>query len=285
MKVLSFGEILWDVYPDGKSLGGAPLNFAAHLARHGEDAYMLSSIGDDKLGNEALEKISAWGVHRDYITVSSLPTGVCIVTLDELGVPAYDLKRGVAYDDIKFSGDIGNFDVLYFGTLAQRSENNREVLKCLVKSGIFREIFVDVNIRAPYYSDESVLFSIESATILKVSLEELDEVAGITKISYGSYGELAKELVSRYKNIKCIIITLGGDGAYLYDDKTKLDFTCPAIDTKVVSTVGAGDSFSAAFLHKYMRGNLPVDCLKYAARIAGLVVSSAEAVPVYDVEM
>ena len=130
MRLLAFGEILWDVYPDKKFLGGAPLNFAAHLAKHGEDAYMVSALGADELGTEALRQLERWNVHTDYVAQNAQKeTGKCLVTLDERSIPSYNLLQDVAYDRIDGAGIAGNFDVLYFGTLALRSEENFKTLK------------------------------------------------------------------------------------------------------------------------------------------------------------
>ena len=122
MKVLSFGEIIWDVYPDEKHLGGAPLNFAAHFVKQGGEAYMLSALGDDELGNEALNKLSLWKVNAEYVSVlSGKDTGKCLVTLDKQGVPTYNIVRDSAYDYIDCSSVFDGFDVLYFCTLALRN--------------------------------------------------------------------------------------------------------------------------------------------------------------------
>ena len=147
MKVLSFGEVLWDIYPDKKYIGGAPFNFAAHLAKHGEEIYMLSCLGKDSLGEEALLYLKEFGILTDFLSWSSVKqTGQCLVTLDENAIPSYDLKRDVAYDYIDCKNVKGDFDVLYFGTLALRSNHNLESLRKLIKSKNFKEIFVDVNI-------------------------------------------------------------------------------------------------------------------------------------------
>ena len=136
MKVLAFGEILWDVFPDKKHLGGASLNFGAHLAKHGHETYMLSALGQDDLGKAALAQTEKWNLLPDYISI--LPdwqTGKCVVTLDEKGLPSYDLLRDVAYDRIGVDKVTGDFDVLYFGTLALRGEDNRKELKKLLETG------------------------------------------------------------------------------------------------------------------------------------------------------
>lgn len=293
MNILSFGEVLWDVYPEGPEnkgenafIGGAPLNFAAHLALHGERACMLSAIGADELGKCSLRKLSELGVDASYVAVlADKPTGRCMVTLDEARVPKYELLTDVAYDHIDTDRIDEDFDVLYFGTLALRSRENMSSLERLVKRRAFGEIFVDVNIRAPFFSDESIAFAVGNATILKVSEEELDTVADALGIACekGNVGEFARSVSSRFRGLGCVIVTRGGDGAYALDTASGLEYYCEGEKLEVVSTVGAGDSFSAAFLHMYLRRE-PMDlCLKYASAVAGYVVSHYEAIPRYDV--
>lgn len=285
MKILSFGEILWDVYPDNKYIGGAPLNFAAHLSKHGEEVHMLSTVGEDDLGTEAIRLLNGWGVSSRFVSVlKNKKTGSCSVTLDKASVPTYSLMRDVAYDFIPSDSVPNGFDALYFGTLALRGEYNFNSLKSLLKKCDFSEVFVDVNIRPPFYSEEVLYFSAENATVLKISLEELPIVAEALDISLlqGCYSDFAKNLAAEFTNLKCIIITLGGDGAYVLDCVSNTELTCEAERVTVVSTVGAGDSFGAAFMHGYLHKNDLAVCLKYAVMVAGFVVSKAEAIPDYD---
>lgn len=286
MKVLSFGEILWDVYPDKKYLGGASLNFGAHLAKHSEDVFMLSAVERDTLGAQAVEQVKAWGMKDAYIAVlDTKETGKCLVTLDENAVPSYDLLEEVAYDYINCDGVTDDFDVLYFGTLALRGAYNRRTLGTLLSSHTFKEILADVNIRAPFYSAETVRFAMENATVLKVSLEELATVSELLGIAQTEdYPAFAKALADNFDNLKLIIITLGADGAYAYDCAKQTGFFSASQKVKVASTVGAGDSFSAAFLHKYMQGVDIPTCLEYANKVACKVVSNMDAVPEYCID-
>lgn len=283
MKLLSFGEIIWDVYPDKKYLGGAPLNFAAHFEKQGGEAYMLSALGDDELGNEALNKLSLWKVNAEYVSVlSGKDTGKCLVTLDKQGVPTYNIVRDSAYDYINCSSVSDEFDALYFGTLALRNEYNRREISELIKSHSFKEIFVDVNLRKPFISRESLMLCMENATVLKISDEELSAVSKILFNNEYGYKNIVTEISKTFQNIKFIIITLGEKGSYAYDVHNKTSLSCAAERVTVASTVGAGDSFSAVFLYKYMCGFDIDSCLKSASRISAYVVSKTEAVPEYD---
>ena len=282
MRIVSFGEVLWDVYPEERFIGGAPFNFSAHIARQGAEAFLLSAVGDDELGKETLREIGRLGVRADFVSVlGDKPTGSCLVTLDENSVPAYNLLDDVAYDRINCDKATGDFDVLYFGTLSLRNEHNRKSLQSLICKHSFKEVFVDVNIRPPYYCDDTVKFCVERATMIKISDEELPVVAKSIDIGYDDYKAFARSLSAKYNNIKFVIITLGEKGAYLLDCGENAEHTVPAKKVKVVSTVGAGDSFSATFLNNLLEGKDVTTCLERATETAALVVASPFAIPEY----
>ena len=286
MKILSFGEILWDVYPESKYIGGAPFNFAAHLAKHGESAYMLSAVGDDALGREAEAALSDMGVLSVYLTKrADKPTGQCLVSLDGASVPSYRLLSDVAYDYIDTDGVADGFDALYFGTLALRSSHNFRSLQALLEKHRYKEIFCDVNIRPPFSSKEAVTLCLDTATLLKISLEELSTVASMIGVApTKDYASFAKALAAQHENLSCIIVTLGAEGAYAYDSKAKREYTVASRTVSVASTVGAGDSFSAAFLHRYLQKCGLRECMEYANAVAEYVVTQMAAVPDYVAE-
>lgn len=283
MAVLAFGEILYDVYPDSKCVGGAPLNFAAHFVKQGGQAYVLSAVGKDALGAELVEQICRWGVDPAFVSVlETKATGTCQVTLDGRGVPSYALVEDVAYDHIP-TGCVDGVErpLLYFGTLALRGEENREALTRLMERMAFDEVFVDVNIRRPFISGEVLRFALDKATIVKISDEELPY---ITEELFGRVyppREAARRLQESYPGLRLVVITCGGDGAMALDCRTGESACCGAEPVAVASTVGAGDSFSAAFLYRFLQGDGLEACLKVASRVAGFVVSRVDAVPDY----
>ncbi len=281
MKLLSFGEILFDVYTDGAVIGGAPLNFSAHARRAGAAVELLSAVGEDPLGREALRKIEGYGVVTDKIAIlPDLPTGACNVTLDAHGVPRYELLTGVAYDAIPYPALDGDYDALYFGTLALRSVANRETVCRLLACGRFREIFVDINVRLPFCDADSLALALSGATVLKISDEELPYVMK-TALSTDAPDPIAalKTLATRFPQLKMIVLTCGARGAVAYDVKTAELFSSDAVKVKVVSTVGAGDSFSATFLVHWLSGKNVNECLQKAAKVSAEVVSQREAIP------
>ncbi len=282
MKVIAFGEIVWDVYPDNTCLGGAPLNFAAHLARHGHNVSVLSAVGTDDYGEKALSQIRDRHIHTAHIAqLTDHRTGTCLVSLNAAGVPVYNLQEDVAYDHIPLI-PCPAADVLYFGTLALRGKHNRNTLQKLLNTASFGDVFVDVNIRAPFYDDDTIRFAVENATILKISDEELPTAAKALHLSAADPLTAIGHLAAAYPSVRCLILTRGADGAYIYHRAEDTVYTCASKAVKVVSTVGAGDSFAAAFLHQYIRRESIPRCADYAASVAAFVVSQKDAVPPYD---
>ena len=273
MKILAFGEVLWDVYPEEKHIGGAVMNFSAHAAKLGAEVYFASAVGNDKEGTLALKLMNGWGINTEFVAVSDIyETGKCLVTLDENSVPSYNLLQNVAYDHIPYP----DFpcDILSFGTLALRENENYSVINKLLENK-YREIFVDINIRPPFYTEKSISLCLENATILKISDEELHYVCDDSDLQAA-----AKAITQKHRNIKLLIITLGENGALVYDKK--VFYRKAAIKAGVSSTVGAGDSFSAAFLVNFLNGKSIDECLDSAVRLSSLVVSQQGAVPDYD---
>ena len=280
------------MYPDKKVIGGAGLNFAAHSAKCGAESYILSAVGNDELGGEAISVAGGFGVNRGFISCCNFPTGQCIVTLNERGIPSYNVLSDVAYDNITISDtDIEkitqiSFDAIYFGTLIQRSRVTRETLHSLLKKCSFKEVICDVNLRKDCFDSDSVLFCLENATILKISDEEEPTLRqfGYYTPKDDSPESIATSISDKFANIKYIIITLGEMGAFVYCAGDKRHFTTPAVPVNVASTVGAGDSFIAAWATSILAGSAPEAATKKATTLSGFVVSKTAAIPDYKFE-
>lgn len=281
MKVLSIGEIIWDVYPDKRCIGGAPFNFAAHSALLGCQSYLLSAVGDDELAEPALKEADSFGIKPDFIkTVHQKPTGKCEVTLDKRGVPSYNVLTDVAYDYLSLDESLSDFDAIAFGTLIARSEQNARLIKEILANYSFSHIFCDLNLRKPFYSKESALLCAQNATILKISREELPQAVNLLLgHEIAAPATAARALSAAFPNLKIILITLDCDGAFAFDTNEKCSYFAPSKKVKVVSTVGAGDSFSAAFLASYAKNGDINEALEKAVSLSAFVVSSIEAVP------
>ncbi len=288
MKVYVFGEILFDRYPDKAVIGGAPFNFCAHLAKLGGNATLLSAVGADALGQKALKIAQSHGFDLSKMQTNAYSTGVCDVILDDNGVPSYKLLEDVAYDHITLSDaafaaiKADTPKALYFGTLALRHPDSTQTLRRLLAECDFNEVFFDINIRPPHSSKESILLGLQSCTVLKCSREEagIFTSLGITKTEY--LLPLCKQLTDRFPNIHTVLMTLDADGAFCYDAKAD-HFTPSAIPKcEVVSTVGAGDSFFAGYVNKFLAGRSVKESLQAAIDLSSYVVSHTEAVPEYD---
>lgn len=282
--LLVFGEIIWDVYPYKSCIGGAPLNFAAHFVQAGGRAALLSAVGQDALGTSALEFLTANGVDVHFIPHLAYPTGRCDVTLSDSGIPSYFVVPNVAYDHIPDAPELpervseAGYDLLYFGTLAQRGES-RKALERLLREGNFTHIFCDINLRPDCFDPKSVENCLSYATLLKISDEEeplLRKVAGY--LPEGDPMDAPAALFDRYGQIQAIVLTQGGDGATLFRRDCP-PIHVPACPAEIVSTVGAGDSFGAEWLYQTLTGADDRDALTAASRRAAFVIAHAEAVP------
>ncbi len=282
MKLLSFGEIIWDDYGNGeRALGGAPLNFAAYAALFGEEVWLASAVGEDEAGREALSEIAAQGVKTDFIAVTDGgATGEFKIRLDGSGVPTYFFPPVAAYDFIALSEPLPvSFDAVAFGTLALRGESNKRTLEELLTRHRFPERYTDVNLRSPYFSRESIEFCLSHATVAKISEEELPDV---TKALYGrpmSAEKFATAIEKRFPEIRLLLLTCGEKGTVGYDFEKGRRYEQKACPAKVLSTVGAGDSFGAAFFCLYKKTGDVAFSLDAAARLSAYVVSCRETVP------
>ena len=284
MNILSFGEIIWDVYETESFIGGAPLNLAAHCSKQGANSFMLSSVGNDDLGFSALKIVKGFNIKTDFVSVNEeKETGKCIVNLNENGVPSYNVLTDVAYDYIKMPDNIKDyqFDVFCFGTLALRSNVNLETVKSLIENLNVKKVYCDINIRPPFFSDEVILFALENSNILKVSDEELHYILNACNIEESNNEIVLKSLSEKYKNLDFILLTQGENGACVYDCKNRKIYSEKAPKVKVASTVGAGDSFGATFICEYFKTNDILKSLKRATEISAFVVSEKEAIPQY----
>lgn len=282
MKVLVFGEILWDVIEGVPHLGGAPLNFAAHVRQCGYPAAIISCLGRDELGRKALNLIDELDVNTQYVQWSDKETGTVPVSFVN-GQPDYEITRDVAYDYIDPAQldhqSLETFDVFYFGSLIQRSRKSAEALKAILAGHSFETVFYDVNLRKNSYTKQIIEDSLGYCTILKVNDEEV-KVLG--PLLFGISPEMkafCEEVVRRYSRIKTVVITAGADGALVYHEGKLVPV--PTKPVQVVDTVGAGDAFSAAFLSACRLYDDPVRAASVANEVGGFVASSRGPIPRY----
>ena len=276
--IVGIGEILWDMLPSGKALGGAPANFAYHAQRLGEEGWAVSAVGDDPLGREILNIVDGKGLHR-IISVVGQPTGTVEVTLDARGVPSYNIKEGVAWDNIPFTPEMEALaqraDAVCFGSLVQRMGSRDSVLKFLRATRPEALRVFDINLRQHYYSPEVIDESLKLSNILKINDDEIRIVADMFGLGDDDTAA-CRALVDRYA-LKLVILTKGADGSEVITATEAIPQKVGKV--KVVDTVGAGDSFTAAFVVAYLRGNSLSDAQRLANETAAYVCSCKGAMP------
>lgn len=290
IRALTFGEALFDIIKGSAHLGGAPLNLAAHLAKLGAKPAVLTAAGKDEHGKILLARAEEMGVDTSYIlTDENRPTGTVTVELKNEGIPVFSINEGVAWDAItpdesKFKAlTREEWDVFCFGTLAQRSEENRKTLERLLLEIKAKNVFYDVNLRTGFYRKEWISFSLEHCTILKMNEEE---AATISRMFFGtvhSFRTLCLLLSEKYPEMSVICITKGPEGAAVYHEGIYEEIAATPVE--VADTVGAGDAFSAGFLYTYLSGYGVSKAASIASILGTYVASKPGSVPEYSEEL
>ena len=280
--IVGLGEILWDMLPAGKQLGGAPANFAYHAKALGAEGVVVSCIGDDDLGREISNQLGGLDLDCQYIAVDkSHRTGTVTVKLDDKGVPDFTIHENVAWDFIPLSDPLlelaARADAVCFGSLCQRSDVSRDTVRRFLektKPDCLR-IF-DINIRQSYYSKDIVHTMLETSNVLKLNDDELPLVAQMLDIK-GAESEILAELVARYE-LRLVVLTKGAEGSRLYgpDGDSESKGVPPE---KIADTVGAGDAFTAAVAVGLLNGNGLEQINAHANRVASFVCSQHGATP------
>jgi len=282
--ILSCGEVLWDLFPNGARFGGAPANFACHAAMLGGHVSMLSGVGNDARGDEAFSILNRFQVDTSLIQrIDDAPTGSVGIKLDDPTKPAFEIHTNSAWDHITWTAElesrIAQFDAVYFGTLGQRGDLSRATIRHVIQTAKARGIFrvLDVNLRKPFYDAELLRDSISQASVLKLSDEELFEVAAACDIKWNASPEiLLRQILARLK-LDLVVMTRGAEGAILLS-ATELILQ-PGIPTVVRDTVGAGDSFTAALVMGLLRGDKLATIARTACETASVVCGQDGAVP------
>lgn len=272
--VVGIGEALWDVLPEGKKLGGAPANFAYNVSQFGLESRVISAIGDDKLGDEILKSLDDKEL-KYFIEKVPYPTGTVQVELDEAGVPCYDIKENVAWDNIPFTSQLEalakNTRSVCFGSLAQRNVVSRETINRFLDTmpdGDGQCKIFDINLRQGFYSKEIICQSMKRCNILKINDEELVTVSRMFGYPGIDLQDKCWILLAKY-NLKMLILTCGVNGSYVFTPGEVSFVETPKV--KVADTVGAGDSFTATFVAAILNGGSVHDAHKQAVAVSAYV--------------
>ncbi len=273
-KIVSFGEIVWDTFSDGRVLGGAPLNFAYYCSRLGIDAKLISAVGRDAKGAAALETMARYGLSTSLVLENEHPTGKVNISLDGGRDATYRILENSAWDYIECfdsaADEVSSADAFVFGTLAQRSEVSSGGLSRLLEacpSGCVKA--VDVNLRLNFYTKKTICFSLEKADVVKLNEAELDKICDI--LGYDGDALMRAKFIFDAFGLKYLILTRGEDGYTIFEKGGM--FIGRAKKVKIVDTVGAGDAFFAAFMASVLNGASSDAAAEKGAELAAEVCS------------
>ena len=283
-RILSFGDMLWDLFPEGPRFGGAPGNYACHAARLGGEVYMVSGVGAGERGTAALEVLKGQGVKDDLVQrLENYPTGIVTVEVDEGGKPTFEIGEDAAWDHWEWNPAIEEkvrqADAVCYGTLGQRGQSPRAGIRKAMgvakDEGIMR--VHDVNLRPPFFDDAVIRDSLALCSVYKLSDDELERVCQACGIPLsGDPVDSLRAILEKY-SLEVLVMTKGAEGAVLLTGDST--FEQPGVKADIVDTVGAGDSFTAALTLGLLRKDPFPQILRDACEIAAQVCSHAGAVP------
>ena len=273
--VLGFGEVLWDLLPAGRQLGGAPLNFIYRVCCLGDRGLIASRLGRDELGDDAYTQILELGMDPSLVQRDPThPTGTVPVTFDAAGQPDYEIVPDVAYDYIEpeqaLIAAADRADCLCFGTLAQRSEASRRTCRDVLRNANHAVKLLDINLRRRCYERSIVEASLESADIVKVNEAEAAELSTMLDLQRSDVDAIAASLIDRY-GLRCCIVTAGEAGSLAISSQPQTAYAPGFVAPAGGDPVGAGDGFTAGFIHKLLRDEPLEACLRFGNAVGALV--------------
>lgn len=286
--VVGMGEALWDVLPEGKKIGGAPANFAYHVSQFGLPSCVVSAVGDDALGKEITENFTSKGLNQ-LIAEVPYPTGTVQVEIDPAGVPQYEIKENVAWDNIPYTARLEQLaertKAVCFGSLAQRNVVSRNTINrffdAMPRTADSLVVF-DVNLRQGFYNKEIICNSMKRCNILKINDEELVTVSRMFGYPGIDLQDKCWILLGKY-NLKMLILTCGINGSYVFTPGNVSFQPTPKVE--VADTVGAGDSFTAAFISSILKGKSVAEAHSLAVRTSAYVCTKKGAMPILPPEL
>lgn len=285
--VVGMGEALWDVLPEGKKIGGAPANFAYHVSQFGLPSCVVSAIGDDEFGREIVENFTSKGLNQ-LIAEVPYPTGTVQVEIDPAGIPQYEIKENVAWDNIPYTARLEALaektKAVCFGSLAQRNVVSRNTINRFLDAMPQNDeslVVFDVNLRQGFYSKEILCNSMKRCNILKMNDEELVTVSRMFGYPGIDLQDKCWILLGKY-NLKMLILTCGINGSYVFTPGNVSFQPTPKVD--VADTVGAGDSFTAAFIASILKGKSVAEAHSLAVRTSAYVCTQKGAMPILPAE-
>lgn len=286
--VVGMGEALWDVLPEGKKIGGAPANFAYHVSQFGLPSCVVSAVGDDALGKEIVENFTSKGLNQ-HIAEVPYPTGTVQVEIDPAGVPQYEIRENVAWDNIPYTAHLEQLaektKAVCFGSLAQRNVVSRNTINRFLDAMPQTDdtlVVFDVNLRQGFYNKEILCNSMKRCNILKINDEELVTVSRMFGYPGIDLQDKCWILLGKY-NLKMLILTCGINGSYVFTPGNVSFQPTPKVE--VADTVGAGDSFTAAFIASILKGKSVPEAHSLAVQTSAYVCTKKGAMPILPPEL
>ena len=284
--IVGLGEALWDCLPEGRKIGGAPANFAYHASQFGYEAHAVSAVGNYALGDETIEALKANGLKLCMPRVD-FPTGQVLVSLDEDGVASYDIKEGSAWDNIPFTPEMeqlaGRCSAVCFGSLAQRNEVSRNAIYRFLNAtpkGCMR-IF-DINLRQNFYSKEVIQESLRRCNVMKINDEELVIIGRMSGYPGLDIENKCWLILGKY-NLDMLVLTCGVNGSYVFSKGAMSFLETPKVE--VADTVGAGDSFTGAFVASILSGKTIPEAHRIGVNVSAYVCTQNGAMPAIPEEL
>jgi fructokinase len=280
--IVGLGELLWDLLPSGKQLGGAPANFAYHASMLGNTGITASRVGADDLGKEAIDHLTQLQLSTEYIQIDrTAKTGTVAVQLSQSGEPSYAITTDVAWDFLEWTSAwqelAGRTDAVCFGSLAQRSSQSRQTIRQFILNTRPSALRVfDVNLRQSFYSPELLADSFQLAQIAKLNEGELKEIGKQRGVDASSDAEMAQRLLVDF-GLQLLCVTRGGCGSLLVTESETVEH--PGYKVKVADTIGSGDAFTATLIHYYLNGSSLREISDNANRVGSWVASQPGATP------
>lgn len=294
--IVGIGEILWDMLPEGRRLGGAPANFAYHVSQFGLNSVAVSAVGRDEAGDAVIRELNTRTTEegnalqqptfRTMISRVDFPTGTVSINLDSAGVPQYDIHMPAAWDNIPFTPELKELAAqtraVCFGTLSRRSPISHRTISDFVdavprEDGQWR--ILDINLRQHFYTRDIILHALEQCNILKINDEELAIISEMLPVPGTDMRRKCLQLIRQF-DLKFLILTCGTHGSYVFSSGSEIPSFIETPHVTVADTVGAGDSFTAAFIAALIKGRTPLEAHRLAVDVSAFVCTCNGAIPV-----
>ena len=284
-KIVAFGEVVWDILPNGKVLGGTPSNMAFRCNSFGEEGFLLSRVGDDSLGHAALKRLRELEIDDSNVQIDSeFPTGTVHITFDDNGDPIFKVTLDVAFDHIEFSAEALKLarqaDCLFFGLLPQRFGLSKNTIRELIKESPDSRKFFDLKLFEHFFNVKVVESLLKSANIVRIKEKEVDFLCDKLKIETGNLEFFGAQISRKYK-IDLVLVTRGQNGVFAYH-KTKGAFWSSGYEIKMKDNIGSGMAFSAGFLHYFLNGKPIEKALEFGNAAGALNTTKRGATVFFD---